>query len=56
MIGIGKKIMEFKSIIGHLVKKNVFVKLVKKSPHIPRAIAKLSGLNVFLSSVEGVGP
>ncbi len=55
MIGIGKKLLEFKSIIGDSVKK-VFEKLVKKSPHIPRAIAKLSGLNVFLSSVEGVGP
>ncbi len=45
-----------KCMVGDLFKKIIIVTLVKKSLRIPRAIAKLSGLNLFISSVDGVGP
>ncbi len=39
-----------------IVFRNIFCYAGWKSLHIPIAIIKLSGLNVFIYSVEGVGP
>ncbi len=44
-----------KGEVGDLVQKNFFY-ACWKSLHISIALIKLSGLNVFISSVEGIGP